>query len=118
MRRYTPLPGVLNRPNLLLGAEREPMLLLCSGCVGIAFMSGNWITTIICATVWFIIAPLLRRLARRDPQWIGVYVRSLFYQWSYSARSRPAASEGADLRMSARVAGWSILALIAIWWVF
>jgi type IV secretory pathway TrbD component len=87
--RTTPLYRALNRPNLLMGGERE--LVLTSGllCFGLAVAAVNFTTTIVGSALWFLIIALLRMMAKADPVMSRVYLRQLRFHQHYSPRSRP-----------------------------
>ena len=87
--RYTAMPRALNRPNLLMGAERELVLTAGLLCFGLAIAAVNLVTTIIGTTLWFLIIFLLRTMAKADPMMSQLYLRQLRYRPHYAARSRP-----------------------------
>ena len=89
----------LIRPILLLGAERE--LVLLSGVVAaILVMSLQRVVfTVIGVVVWITSVALLQRAAKADPQLSRVYLRQTRYRGYYPAQSRPTAP-GACVRES------------------
>lgn len=84
-----PIPQVLSRPNLILGGEREPVMITALMSVGIAMNTGNIPGILYGAGLWGLAMPLWRAMAKADPQMIRVYIRSLRYKRHYKHRSRP-----------------------------
>jgi len=89
MLRQTEFHRVLHRRHLFLGGEREPALMTAILCGGLALTGMNVVSIAIGAAVWFASIPLLRWMAKSDPQMVGVYVRHLRYAPYYPPRSRP-----------------------------
>ena len=87
--RYVPIFRALHRPNLVLGAEREPVLFLAVLCVGVAMTALTITAAGVCGIVWVLLVAPLRMMAKADPLMSRVYMRSLRYQRYYPARSRP-----------------------------
>jgi type IV secretion system protein VirB3 len=88
LRRLT-FHRVLHRPSLFLGGEREPALMIAILAGGLAVSGMNTVSFVIGAAVWFASIPLLRWMAKADPQMTRVYLRQLQYRGYYPARSRP-----------------------------
>lgn len=88
LRRLT-FQRVLHRSSLFLGGEREPMLITAIIAGGLAISGMNMVSVVIGAAVWFGSIPLLRWMAKADPQMTKVYLRQLRYRGYYPARSRP-----------------------------
>jgi type IV secretory pathway TrbD component len=88
LRRLT-FHRVLHRPSLFLGGEREPALMTAIVAGGLAISGMNTVSCIVGAALWFGSIPLLRWMAKVDPQMTKVYLRQLRYRGYYSARSRP-----------------------------
>lgn len=84
-----PIHRAMNRPNLLLGGERE--LVLVSGLLSgtLAFAGASVVTIIIGIVLWFGLLTLLRMMAKKDPFMSKVYLRHIKYQKFYPARSTP-----------------------------
>lgn len=78
----------LNRPHLLLGAERS-LVLLVGVVTAILLFSGNIsVMSILLAVVfWSVSFWALVRMAKADPQMSQVYQRHIRYQMYYNARS-------------------------------
>ena len=79
----------LSRPNLLMGADRE--LLLVTGLVAIIliFVVLTWISALFGLAVWTVIVGLLRMMAKADPQMRRVYLRHITYRPHYRPTSSP-----------------------------
>jgi type IV secretory pathway TrbD component len=80
---------VLHRPSLFLGGEREPALMTLIIAGGLAVAGMNTVSFVIGAVLWFSTIPVLRWMAKTDPQMTKVYVRHIRYRGYYPARSRP-----------------------------
>ena len=87
--RRLPFHRVLHRPGLFLGGEREPALITAIVAGGLAVSGMNTVSIATGAAVWFGAIPLLRWMAKADPQMTKVYLRQLRYRGYYPARSRP-----------------------------
>ena len=91
--RRLPFYRVLYRPNLFLGGEREPALLTLLVAGGLAATSVNKIGIGVGALLWFVSIPLLRWMAKADPQMCFMFRRHIRYHGYYPARSRPYAGD-------------------------
>jgi len=87
--RHLPFHRVLHRPNLFLGGEREPTLLTLILAGGVAVSGMNTVSFLVGAALWFSAIPVLRWMAKADPQMSRIYVRHIKYRGYYPARSRP-----------------------------
>jgi type IV secretion system protein TrbD len=87
--RRTPFHRVLHRPHLLLGGERELVMMTAFVAGALGFAALNGVAAVIAAVLWFGCLAALRRMAKADPQMSRVYVRQLRYRRYYPARSRP-----------------------------
>lgn len=87
--RRIPVHRALNRPNLLLGAERE--LLLTTGLISftLIIVAQTWIAFLLGFGVWFLSIGFLRMMAKADPVMSSVYMRHIQYRSFYPAHSRP-----------------------------
>lgn len=85
--RRTYMPRALSRPRLILGGERELVLMAGLLTVGIAFVAVNWLAAGYAAIAFPTLLFWLRRLAKTDPMMSKVYLRHLKYQTYYPARS-------------------------------
>jgi type IV secretory pathway TrbD component len=87
--RRTPLHRALYRPNLILGGERELVLITAIICGGVAVSGLNLVSFAIGVAVWLIAIALLRMMAKADPHMSKVYLRNLRFAAYYPPRSRP-----------------------------
>jgi type IV secretion system protein TrbD len=87
--RRTPMYRVNWRPNLLLGGERELVLITALACGGLAVSGMNLVSAVTGGGVWLVCIGLFRLMAKADPHMTQVYLRQLTHQRFYPARSRP-----------------------------
>jgi type IV secretory pathway TrbD component len=86
--RQIPVSSSLNRPILLLGAERKPVIIVMV-LTGLLILSDISVFKLVLAFVFWVIAMgLLRLMAKADPHLIQIYVRRLKYKTFYPACSR------------------------------
>ena len=81
--------SALNKSNLLLGGERELMLMVGLFSALMIFIAMTWQTFIIGIVLWIILTMLLRMMAKADPLMSKVYLRHLKYKDFYMAHSSP-----------------------------
>jgi type IV secretion system protein VirB3 len=81
--------SALNKPNLLLGGERELMLMVGLFSALMIFIAMTWQTFIIGIALWVILSMLLRMMAKADPLMSKIYLRQLKYKDFYTAHSSP-----------------------------
>ncbi len=81
--------SALNKPNLLLGGERELMLIVGLFAAVMVFIAMTWQTFIIGMALWTILSMLLRMMAKSDPMMSKIYLRQLKYRDYYAAHSSP-----------------------------
>jgi type IV secretory pathway TrbD component len=91
--RRLPFHRVLHRPALFLGGERELALMTLIIAGGLAVSGMNLVSLAVGGILWFCSIPVLRWMARSDPQMTKVYIRQLKYRGYYPARSRPYRTE-------------------------
>lgn len=89
MLAQRPIPRVLSRPNLLLGGEREPVLMCALLCGGTAIQSGSLTIIGACIVLWIAALVAWRWIAKVDPYMTKVYRRSLLYRGYYPPFARP-----------------------------
>lgn len=79
----------LSRPSLLLGADRE--LVLLTGLVSaiLIFVVLTWYAVISGIVLWLFIVAALRAMANADPLMRRVYLRHVSYRAAYRATSTP-----------------------------
>ncbi|MDR3740811.1 MAG: conjugal transfer protein TrbD [Terracidiphilus sp.] len=91
--RRTEFYRVLYRPSLMLGGEREPVLVTLVTAVGLAMSGLNAVSIGFAVALWFVGIGVFRLMAKADPYMSQVYMRQLAYRVYYAARSRPARTE-------------------------
>ena len=86
--RTIPIHLSLIRPILLMGAERE--LVLISGILAAVFVMSlaRLLFTVIGVVFWALSLGALQRAAKSDPQFTRVYLRHTRYRAYYAAQSR------------------------------
>jgi type IV secretion system protein VirB3 len=79
--------AALNKPNLLLGGERELILMVGLFSALMIFIAMTWQTFFIGIALWVILSMLLRMMAKADPLMSKIYLRQLKYKNFYAAHS-------------------------------
>ncbi|MDP9838598.1 type IV secretion system protein VirB3 [Neorhizobium huautlense] len=79
----------LSRPNLLLGADRELVLVTGLIAVTLIFVVLTVYSAILGAAVWIAIVGALRMMAKADPVMRQVYLRHISYKPYYRATTSP-----------------------------
>lgn len=79
----------LSRPNLLMGADRELLLLTGLAAVILIFVVLTVYSALIGIAVWIVIAGVLRMMAKADPLVRKVYIRHISYRPYYKATTSP-----------------------------
>jgi type IV secretion system protein VirB3 len=79
----------LSRPNLLMGADRELVLVTGLAAVILIFVVLTWYAAIFGIAIWLVAVAALRMMAKADPLMRKVYVRHIRYKSSYRATSSP-----------------------------
>lgn len=79
----------LSRPNLLMGADRELVLLTGLAAVILIFVVLTWYAALFGVAVWLIVVAALRMMAKADPLMRRVYVRHVSYCSYYRPTSTP-----------------------------
>lgn len=79
----------LSRPNLLMGADRELVLLTGLAAVILIFVVLTIYSALFEVAVWIVIVGLLRIMAKSDPLMRKVYVRHISYKPYYKATTSP-----------------------------
>ncbi len=87
--RRTSICRALHRPALLLGAERDLMLLTLLALGGLAVCAANLLAIGVCIMLWLVVSQLLREMAKADPRLSRIYLRHLRHAPYSPARSRP-----------------------------
>lgn len=79
----------LSRPNLLMGADRELVLLTALAAVILIFVVLTWYAALFGAAIWLVVVAALRMMARADPLMRRVYIRHISYRSYYRPTSTP-----------------------------
>ncbi|PDT48350.1 MULTISPECIES: conjugal transfer protein TrbD [Sinorhizobium] len=79
----------LSRPNLLIGADRELVLLTGLAAVILIFVVLTVYSVLFGIAVWVVIVGLLRMMAKFDPLMRQIYIRHIGYCSYYKATSSP-----------------------------
>lgn len=79
----------LSRPNLLMGADRELVLITGLASVILIFVVLTWYAALFGVFVWLVAVAALRMMAKADPLMRKVYVRHIRYKAHYRATSTP-----------------------------
>lgn len=79
----------LSRPNHLMGADRELVLLTGLATVILIFVVLTWFSALFGAAIWIGVMGALRLMAKADPMMRQVYVRHIGYRPSYRPTSTP-----------------------------
>ena len=85
--REVPFNQSANRPNLLLGADRELVLLSSLITAGLGFSLASWWGLIVAAGWWAASMAVLKRMGKADPILRQVYMRHIRYRPFYPAKS-------------------------------
>lgn len=76
-----------NRPNLLLGGDRELVLVMVMVSGGLAFSLACWWGIAVAIVLWLASAAALQRMGKADPLLRAAYVRHIRYSAFYPAKS-------------------------------
>lgn len=79
----------LSRPNLLMGADRELVLLTALAAVILIFVVLTWYAALFGVAVWLVAVAALRMMAKIDPLMRRVYLRHISYRTYYRPTSTP-----------------------------
>ena len=79
----------LSRPNLMMGADRELVLLTGLAAAISAFVVLTWFSVLFGIAIWIGVVAALRMMAKADPMMRQVYVRHIGYRPSYRPTSSP-----------------------------
>ncbi|GAA2830606.1 type IV secretion system protein VirB3 [Aminobacter aminovorans] len=79
----------LSRPNLLMGADRELVLVTGLAAVILIFVVLTLYSALIGIAVWIVVVAILRMMAKSDPMMRRVYVRHIAYRPYYRPTSTP-----------------------------
>ena len=87
--RRTPIYRALYRPQQLLGAERELMMLALCISFGTVLTALTIVAAILSALIYVFLAFALRKMYLADPIMSQIYRRQIKYQNYYAPFSRP-----------------------------
>lgn len=79
----------LSRPNLLMGADRELVLLTGLAAVILIFVVLTWYAALFGVFIWTFTVGFLRMMAKADPAMRRVYMRHVNYRQHYRPTSSP-----------------------------
>ena len=85
----TRIHRALSRPNLLLGADRELVLVTGLAAAILIFVVLTWTSAIVGFLLWTIVLGILRMMAKADPAMRRVYMRHVGYRQHYRPTSSP-----------------------------
>ena len=76
-----------NRPNQLLGGDRELVLVALLVTVSLSFALATWWGIVLSTVLWVTAVAVLKRMGKADPQLRQVYLRHIRYRAFYPAKS-------------------------------
>ena len=76
-----------NRPNQLLGGDRELVLVMIMIAGGLAFSLASWWGIVLAVVLWIFSIAALQRMGKADPLLRPVYLRHIRYTTFYAAKS-------------------------------
>jgi type IV secretory pathway TrbD component len=79
----------LSRPNLLMGADRELVLITGLAAIILIFVVLTVYSALFGVAVWIVVVAALRVMAKADPMIRLVYIRHISYKSTYRATSTP-----------------------------
>lgn len=79
----------LSRPNLLMGADRELVLITGLAAIILVFVVLTVYSALFGIAVWIVVVATLRMMAKADPMMRRVYIRHISYRPTYRATSTP-----------------------------
>ena len=79
----------LSRPNLLMGADRELVLITGLAAIILIFVVLTIYSALFGVAVWTVIVGLLRMMAKSDPLMRKVYIRHISYRSYYRPTASP-----------------------------
>ncbi len=85
----TRIHRALSRTNLLMGADRELVLLTGLASAILIFVVLTWYATLLGIAIWMVAVAALRMMAKADPMMRKVYIRHIRYRPTYRATSTP-----------------------------
>ena len=86
--RQVPFHESANRPNLLLGGDRELVLVFAILAAMLVFAVMKWWSVLAGIALWLMSVAVLARMGKADPLLRQVYLRHIRYRSFYPAKSR------------------------------
>lgn len=86
--RQIPFHESANRPNLLLGGDRELVLVFAILAAMLVFAVMKWWSVVAGVGLWLTAVGVLARMGKADPLLRQVYLRHIRYRGFYPAKSR------------------------------
>jgi len=86
--REVPFHDSANRPNLLLGGDREMVLVFAILAAMLVFAVMKWWSVVAGIVLWLTAVGVLARMGKADPLLRKVYIRHIRYRDFYPAKSR------------------------------
>ena len=86
--REVPFHESANRPNLLLGGDREMVLVFAILAAMLVFAVMKWWSVVGGVVLWLTAVGVLARMGKVDPLLRQVYIRHIRYRNFYPAKSR------------------------------
>jgi type IV secretion system protein VirB3 len=84
-----PIYSSLNRPLLIMGGERELMMLIALISLTMIFVALSFQSAILGLIIWFVFSSVLRMMAKTDPLLSKIFKRQFNYQKYYPALPTP-----------------------------
>ena len=76
-----------NRPNQILGGDRELVLVAALIAVSLAFSLATWWGIGVSVGFWIAAMAILQRMGKADPMLLQIYMRHIRYRAFYPAKS-------------------------------
>jgi type IV secretion system protein VirB3 len=86
--RQVPFHESANRPNLLLGGDRELVLVFAILAAMLVFAVMKWWSVLAGIALWLMSVAVLARMGKADPLLRQAYLRHIRYRSFYPAKSR------------------------------
>ncbi|MDQ0561874.1 type IV secretion system protein VirB3 [Rhizobium mesoamericanum] len=87
--RRSPVHRALSRPSLLMGADRELVLMIGLACAILIFVVLTIYSALFGIGAWITIVGVLRMMAKSDPLMRQIYIRHISYKPNYKPTSSP-----------------------------
>ena len=84
-----PIHRSLSRPNLLMGADRELVMMTGLAAAVLIFVVLTIYSALAGIVIWFLVIGALRLMAKSDPLMRQVYLRHIGYQAYYHPTTSP-----------------------------